>query len=82
MNTEIHLQGVNKIIHKVLDCEIWRTVAKIWTNENIPCHKVTLASIKGLLKGAFPEKTFLLNQTKKIPLGDPYCEVEIVLSDH
>jgi hypothetical protein len=40
-----------------------------------------LASIKGLLKGAFPDKKFKLEQKKKIPLGDPYCEVEITMKN-
>ncbi|MFW9950052.1 MAG: DUF6125 family protein [Candidatus Thorarchaeota archaeon] len=77
MNSEIKVIDENKIIHRVLECEVWRMVQKVWAHDAIPCHKVTLASIKGLLKGAFPEKEFILTHTKKIPLGDPYCEIEI-----
>ncbi|MFX1498246.1 MAG: hypothetical protein ACFFBH_12010, partial [Promethearchaeota archaeon] len=77
MNSEIEVINENKIIHRVLDCEIWRMVQKVWNQDAIPCHKVTLASIRGLLKGAFPEKEFILKHEKKIPLGDPCCEIEI-----
>ena len=77
MNSEIEVVSDNKMIHRVLECEIWKMVQKVWNQEEVPCHKVTLASIKGLLKGAFPEKEFILKFNKKIPLGDPYCEIEI-----
>ncbi|MFX0024241.1 MAG: DUF6125 family protein [Candidatus Hermodarchaeota archaeon] len=77
MNSEMEIINENKIIHRVLDCEVWKMVQKVWPQDAIPCHKVTLASIKGLLKGAFPEKEFNLKHKKKIPLGDPCCEVEI-----
>ncbi len=77
MNTEIEVINENTMIHRVLECEVWRMVKKVWTQDAIPCHKVTLASIRGLLKGAFPEKEFILKHKKKIPLGDPCCEIEI-----
>jgi hypothetical protein len=77
MNSEFEVINENKMIHRVLDCEVWRMVQKVWAQDEIPCHRVTLASIKGLLKGAFPEKEFILKFNKKIPLGDPYCEIEI-----
>ena len=77
MNSEIEIINENKIIHRVLDCEVWEMVQKVWPQDAVPCHKVTLASIRGLLKGAFPEKEFILKFNKKIPLGDPYCEIEI-----
>jgi hypothetical protein len=77
MNSEFKVINENKMIHRVLDCEVWRMVQKVWNQDEIHCHKVTLASIKGLLKGAFPERAFNLKFNKKIPLGDPYCEIEI-----
>ncbi len=77
MNGEISVSGNNKVILRVNDCEIWKMVSKVWTRETAPCHKVTQASIRGLLKGAFPGVKFEINHTKKIPLGDKYCEVEI-----
>jgi len=77
MNSEIEVINECKMIHRVLECEVWSMVQKVWPKDAIPCHKVTLASIRGLLKGAFPEKEFILKHTKKIPLGDPYCEIEI-----
>lgn len=81
MNSEVKIIGKNKAIQKVSDCEIWKMVSKVWTKETVPCHKVTQASIRGLLKGAFPGKEFEINHIKKIPLGDPYCEVEIIMKD-
>ena len=77
MNSEIELISESRMIHRVLECEVWKMVQKVWTQDAIPCHKVTLASIRGLLKGAFPEKKFILKHEKKIPLGDPCCEIEI-----
>jgi hypothetical protein len=81
MNSEIEVISESKMIHRVLDCEVWRMVQKVWPQDAIPCHKVTLASIKGLLKGAFPEKEFILKFNKKIPLGDPCCEIEISVKE-
>ena len=77
MNSEMDVINESKMIHRVLECEVWEMVQKVWPQDAIPCHKVTLASIRGLLKGAFPEKEFILKHKKKIPLGDPYCEIEI-----
>jgi hypothetical protein len=77
MNSEIEVINESKMIHRVLECEVWKMVQKVWNQDAIPCHKVTLASIRGLLKGAFPEKEFILKHKKKIPLGDPFCEIEI-----
>ena len=79
MNSEIEVISESKMIHRVLECEVWKMVQKVWTQDEIPCHKVTLASIRGLLKGAFPENEFILEHKKKIPLGDPYCEIEIAI---
>ncbi len=78
MNGEINVSGKNKLVLRVTDCEIWKMVSKVWTRETAPCHKVTQASIRGLLKGAFPRLNFEINHIKKIPLGDPCCEVEII----
>lgn len=77
MDREVHIINKNKVIYRVVDCEVWEMVSKVWTRETAPCHKVTQSSIRGLLKGAFPEAEFIINHIKKIPLGDPYCEVEI-----
>jgi len=81
MNSEIEVINESKMVHRVLDCEVWRMVQKVWPQDAIPCHKVTLASIRGLLKGAFPEKKFILKHEKKIPLGDSCCEIEISVNN-
>lgn len=79
MNGKVEVIDENKIILQVRDCEIWEMVQKVWKGNEIPCHKVTTASITGLLKGAFPNTKFEVNHTKKIPLGDECCQVEITL---
>jgi len=81
MNSEIEVISESKMVHRVLECEVWKMVQKVWPKDAIPCHKVTLASIRGLLKGAFPETEFILEHTKKIPLGDPCCEIEITVKN-
>lgn len=78
MKSEVKIIGENKAIQKVTDCEVWKMVSKVWTRETAPCYKVTQASIRGLLKGAFPDTEFEIKHTKKIPLGDSCCEVEII----
>jgi hypothetical protein len=74
---EITCYGENRAILEVRDCEVWKMVSKVWTRETAPCHKATQATIRGMLKGAFPEDEFVIKQNKRIPLGDPFCEVEI-----
>ena len=81
MKSEIEVINDSRMIHRVLECEVWKMVQKVWPQDAIPCHKVTLASIKGLLKGAFPENEFILEHNKKIPMGDPYCEIEITIKN-
>lgn len=78
MKGEVKCYGNDRAVLKVTDCEVWKMVSKVWTRETAPCYKVTQTSIKGMLKGAFPETEFIVNQTKKIPLGDQCCEVEII----
>nr|MDO8099954.1 DUF6125 family protein [Candidatus Njordarchaeota archaeon] len=78
VNGEITCYGDSRAILQVRDCEVWKMVSKVWTRETAPCHKVTQASIRGMLKGAFSESEFVIKQNRRIPLGDPYCEVEIV----
>lgn len=78
MNGEITIHDENKAILRVTDCEVWKMVSKVWTSKTAPCYKVTQASIRGLLKGAFPNTEFVIKHNKKIPLGDSCCEVEIL----
>jgi len=79
MKREIIVYDNNRAISRITDCEVWKMVSKVWTRETAPCYKVTQASIRGLLKGAFPGTEFIINHKKKIPLGDPCCEVEIIM---
>ncbi len=77
MKTEFALISENKASFRVMDCEVWRMVSKKWTSDTAPCYKVTAASIRGLLRGAFPNLKFEIVQKQLIPKGDPCCEVEI-----
>ncbi len=77
MKAEILFVNATKAGFRVNDCEVWKMVSKKWTSETAPCYKVTAASIRGLLKGAFPNLKFEILQKQLIPKGDPCCEVEI-----
>jgi len=77
MKSEIIPVNENQVLFRTLDCEVWKMVSKKWTPETAPCYKVTQASIRGLLRGAFPNAKFEIIQKKMIPKGDPCCEVEI-----
>jgi hypothetical protein len=78
MKGEVKCYGNDRAVLTITDCEIWKMVSKVWTRETAPCYKVTQTSIKGLLKGAFPDSEFVIKQNKKIPLGDQCCEVEVI----
>jgi hypothetical protein len=77
MKAEITSVSENQVIFRILECEVWKMVSKKWTSETAPCYKVTQASIRGLLKGAFPNLKFEIVQKQLIPKGDPCCEVVI-----
>ncbi len=78
MKAEILFVNATRAGFRVVDCEVWKMVSKKWTSETAPCYKVTAASIRGLLKGAFPNLKFNIVQKQLIPKGDPCCEVEII----
>jgi hypothetical protein len=78
MKSVVKCYGEDKAVVTITDCEIWKMVSKVWTRETAPCYKVTETSIRGTLRGAFPGVEFTINHVKKIPMGDPCCEVEII----
>ncbi len=82
MKAEITFVNETKASFRVNDCEVWKMVSKKWTSETAPCYKVTAASIRGLLKGAFPNLKFEILQKQLIPKGDPCCEVEIIKKEN
>jgi hypothetical protein len=45
------------------------------------CSGVHLAAYRGVFKGAFPDMQFEFTHTKRIPDGDPYCEMIIKRKD-
>jgi hypothetical protein len=79
MQSEVTVLGPGHLILRVPECEVWKMVSKVWDSETAPCYKVTQASIRGLLRGAFPDLEFEITQNQLIPKGDPCCEVEIKL---
>jgi len=78
MKSELTMTSPESAILRVIDCEVWKMVSKVWDSETAPCYKVTQASIRGLLHGAFPGMEFEITQKQLIPMGDPCCEVEII----
>ena len=78
MKSEVKCYGDDKAVIRITDCEVWKMVSKVWTRETAPCYKVTETSIRGTLRGAFPGVEFTINHNKKIPMGDPCCELEII----
>jgi hypothetical protein len=78
MKSDVRCYDKNRAIITITDCEVWKMVSKVWTRETAPCYKVTQTSITGMLRGAFPGVEFTINHNKKIPMGDPCCEVEII----
>src|SRR5271157_3050011 len=67
MKSEITVISEDRLVIRVNDCEVWKMVSKVWTSETAPCYKVTQASIRGLLKGAFPDAEFTIDHKQKIP---------------
>lgn len=78
MKSEVECYGEDRAVIRITDCEVWKMVSKVWTRETAPCYKVTQTSVRGTLRGAFPGVEFVINQNKRIPLGDQCCEVEII----
>ena len=79
MKSTVTVTGPESAGLRVDDCEVWKMVSKVWDRETAPCYKVTQASIRGLLRGAFPDREFEITQKQLIPMGDPCCEVEIIV---
>lgn len=63
----------NKLIPRITQCEYWENIKKA----GLLCSKVHVSGYMGILEGAFPERKFEFTHTKRIPDGDPYCEVVI-----
>ncbi|HMF34890.1 MAG TPA: DUF6125 family protein [Candidatus Lokiarchaeia archaeon] len=79
MKSTMTITGPESAVLRVDDCEVWKMVSKVWDRETAPCYKITQASIRGLLRGAFPGMEFEITQKQLIPMGDPCCEVEIIV---
>lgn len=71
----------NRIVSRVVQCEYWENLKKAgfgqFAEAGLLCSKVHLAAYRGVFKGAFPDMQFEFTHTKRIPDGDPYCEVII-----
>ena len=71
----------NKIISRLSQCEYWEGIKKAgfgqFAEAGLMCSRAHVAGYKGLCKGAFPDMNFKLTHTKRIPDGDPYCEMII-----
>ena len=71
----------NKVISRVAQCEYWENIKKAgfdkFAEAGIMCSRIHVAGYTGLLKGAFPDLKFKFTHTKRIPSGNPYCEMII-----
>ena len=71
----------NKVISRVTQCEFWENVKKAgfdkFAEAGLMCSRAHVAAYMGLFKGAFPDLKFKFTHTKRIPDGEPYCEVII-----
>ena len=78
------LVAKNKIISRFIQCDYWENIKKAgfgqFAEAGLMCSKVHVAGYKGLCKGAFPDLNFKLTHTKRIPDGDPYCEMTIEIT--
>lgn len=71
----------NKIISRMSQCEFWENIRKAgfdkFAEAGLLCSRVHVAGYKGLFKGAYPDLKFKFTHSKRIPDGDPYCEMII-----
>jgi len=71
----------NKIISRMSQCELWENIRKAgfdkFAEAGLLCSRVHVAGYRGLFKGAFPDLKFKFTHSKRIPDGDPYCEMII-----
>lgn len=71
----------DRIVTRVVECEYWEYMKKLgfgqFSEAGLLCSSIHLAAYRGTFKGAFPDMQVELTHTKRIPDGDPYCEVII-----
>ena len=71
----------NKIISRTIQCDYWENIKKAgfsqFAESGLLCSKVHAAIYRGFIKGAFPDLKCKFTHTKRIPGGDPYCEMII-----
>ncbi len=69
----------NKVISRVTQCEFWENIKKAGFDKSaeagLMCSKAHVAGHRGLFRGAFPDLKFKFTHSKRIPDGDPYCEM-------
>lgn len=69
------------VISRVTQCEFWENIKKAgfetFAETGEMCARAHIAGYRGLFKGAFPGLKFEFEHTKRIPEGDPCCEVII-----
>lgn len=74
----------NKVISRVTRCQYWENIKKAGFDEfaetGLMCSRVHVASYIGLFKGVFPDLKCEFTHTKRIPNGDPYCEMTIKIT--
>jgi len=71
----------NKVISRVSQCDYWENIKKAgfgqFAEAGLMCSRIHVAGYTGFFRGAFPDLKFKFTHTKRIPSGDPYCEMII-----
>jgi hypothetical protein len=71
----------NKVISRVSQCGYWENIKKAgfgkFAEAGLMCSRVHVAGYTGLFRGAFPDLKFEFTHSKRIPSGDPCCEMII-----
>jgi len=83
---EIEFSSDGTIIARITNCKFWENIKKAgfdqFAQSGLMCSKVHVAAHEGFLKGIYPDQTFEVTHTKRIPDGEPCCEVTIkVIAD-
>ena len=78
---EIEFPSDDTIFGRITNCKFWDNIKKAgfdqFAQSGLMCSNVHVASYEGILKGLYPDQTFEVTHTKRIPDGDPCCEVTI-----
>jgi len=71
----------DKVISRITHCEFWENIKKAgfakFAEAGEMCARSHIAGYRGFFKGVFPDVKFEFTHSKRIPDGDPSCELII-----